>query len=149
MEFTMNKKLLPIPWFVFLQIISLAAVAQNGPSSKPRFDVGGKWQLSWQARIGMEKGTLALQQNGTKLEGRFHSELGSPAVSGTIKGQNISFKLLFNAPHPFAITFTGRVDGNKMNGQFELDGLADGYDQHGENVQTINYSWTATLLEAQ
>lgn len=145
----MNRKLIPLSLLVLVQIICLAAVAQNEPSPKALLNVRGKWQLSWQARIGMEKGTLALQQNGTKLEGRFHSELGSPAVSGTIKEQNISFKLLFDAPHPFAITFTGKVDGGKMNGQFELDGLADGYDQHGENVQAINYSWTATLLEAQ
>ncbi len=145
----MNKKLLCVPLFVLLQIISLAAVAQNQPSPKPLLNVRGKWGLAWQARIGIEKGILSLQQNGAKLAGSFQSELGSPAVSGTINGQNISFKLQFEGTHPFAITFTGKVDGGKMSGKFELDGLADGYDQHGENVQAINYSWTATLLEAQ
>jgi hypothetical protein len=145
----MNRNLLAVRFFVFLQIACLAAFAQSQPSPKPSLNVGGKWQLSWQARIGTEKGVLSLQQNGTKLNGSFHSELGSPVVSGTIQDENISFKLQFEGVHPFVIVFTGRVEDNKMNGKFAIDGMMDGYDQHGENVQPTNYSWTAIPLKAQ
>jgi hypothetical protein len=143
----MNKNCLHISRWLLLPLLAMAIVAHGQTSAKPPLSVSGKWRLSWQARIGMEQGTLVLEQSGTKLNGSFHSELGTPVVSGTMQEQNISFKLGFAGDHPFAIVFTGRVDGNKMNGKFALDGMADGYDQHGENVQPTNYSWKATLLE--
>jgi hypothetical protein len=148
----MNKRLL-IPLlmlqFLFRPFVCVARIAEDQFLSKPSVSVAGKWQLSWQGRIGMQRGILALQQSGMKLNGTFQSALGSPAVSGTIQGQNVSFTLRFERPRAFTIVFTGRVDGPKMNGKFELDGIADGYDEHGETAQAINYSWTATSLEDQ
>jgi hypothetical protein len=143
----MNKNSLRISRWLLLPILTTAVIAQSQASGKPPVSVSGKWQLSWQARIGVEQGTLVLQQSGNKLNGSFHSELGTPVVSGTMQDSNISFKLGFAGDHPFAVVFTGKVDGNKMNGRFALDGMADGYDQHGENVQPTNYSWKASLLE--
>jgi hypothetical protein len=143
----MNKNTLLISRWLLLPILTTAVIAQSQASGKPPVSVSGKWQLSWQARIGVEQGTLVLQQSGNKLNGSFHSELGTPVVSGTIEDESISFKLGFAGNHAFAIVFTGKVDGSKMNGRFTLDGMADGYDQHGENVQPTNYSWKASLLE--
>jgi hypothetical protein len=143
----MNKHSLLISRWLLLTILTTAAIAQGQAPGKPPVSVSGKWQLSWQARIGEEQGILVLQQTGTKLNGSFHSELGTPVVSGTMQEENISFKLGFAGDHPFAIVFTGKVDGNRMKGKFALDGMADGYDQHGENVQPTNYSWKASLLE--
>lgn len=143
----MNKNTLLISRWLLLPILTTAVIAQSQASGKPPVSVSGKWQLSWQARIGVEQGTLVLQQSGNKLNGSFRSELGTPVVSGTIEDENISLKLGFAGNHAFAIVFTGKVDGNKMNGRFTLDGMADGYDQHGENVQPTNYSWKASLLE--
>jgi hypothetical protein len=139
----MNRKLLVVRFLVFLQITCLVTFTQTQSSSKTALDVEGKWQLSWRARIGTEKGVLSLERNGTKLNGSFHSELGSPIVSGTIQDENISFKLQFEGAHPFAIVFIGKVEGSKMDGKFAIDGMMDGYDQHGENVQPTNYSWSA------
>jgi hypothetical protein len=144
-----NKNLLAVRFLVFLQIACLAASAQTQPPSKTALNVAGKWQLSWQARIGTEKGLLSLERNGAKLSGSFHSELGSPIVSGTIQDGNISFKLQFEGAHPFAIVFNGKVEENKMGGKFAIDGMMDGYDQHGENVQPTNYSWSAIPAKDQ
>jgi hypothetical protein len=141
----MNKSVVAVFLYMSLQIVGLPAFAQSQPS----LSVEGKWQLSWQARMGMEKGVLTLQQTGVKLRGNFHSELGSPTVSGAIQGQNISFELHFEGKQHFAIAFTGKIDGAKMNGKFVIDGMMDGYDQHGENVQPTNYSWTATALDGK
>jgi hypothetical protein len=145
----MNRYFLAARFLLLLQIVCLSAFAQNQPSPRTSTSVDGKWQLSWQARIGLEKGVLTLQQNDAKLGGNFHSELGSPTVSGSIQGQNISFELHFEGKRPFAIAFTGKVDGSKMSGKFAIDGMMDGYDQHGENVQPTNYSWTATALDSK
>src|ERR1700730_14678621 len=119
----MNKNSLLICRWLLLPVLAVAAVAQGQTSAKPPVSVSGKWRLSWQARIGTEQGTLVLEQSGTKLNGSSHSELGPPVVSGTIQEESISFKLGFAGDHPFAIVFTGRVDGNKMNGKFALDGM--------------------------
>lgn len=147
----MNQNFPRISWLMFVSMIflsaCLAASAETLPSSITAVNVAGKWELTWQARIGETQGILKLQQNGPKLNGSFQSPLGSPSVSGTIEGQSISFKLQFEGNHPFSIAFTGKTDGHKMSGKFDLPGMGDGYDQHGENAQPTNYSWTATPLE--
>jgi hypothetical protein len=106
-------------------------------------NVMGKWQLSWEARLGTERGTMLLEQVDSKLTGSFQGHLVSPKISGTIKDKSISLNLDFQGAHPFTLVFTGTVDGDKMAGKFAIQGVTDGYDWHGENARPTNYSWTA------
>ena len=127
---------------LLLLLVTVAAFGQDRP-----LNVAGKWQLSWEARIGTERGTLQLEQDGLKLCGTFQAKLGSPKVSGTLDGYSISLILDFPGPQPFTLVFTGLVDtdktGNKMAGKFSIQNVSDGYDWHGENARPTNYSWTA------
>ena len=128
-------------WFclpLLLLASSLAALGQEKPTN-----IAGKWQLSWEARIGTERDMILFDQVESKLTGSMQARLGTPKVSGTVDGGNVSFKLQFSGAQPFALVFTGTVDGDKMAGKFEIEGVKDGYDWHGENVRPTNYSWTA------
>jgi hypothetical protein len=119
-------------------ISGLVVAAENPPAS-----VSGKWQLSWEARLGTEHGTLQLDQDGAKLTGNYHGHLASQQISGTVKDKTITLDLAFPGPHPFTLIFRGTIDGEKMAGKFEIQGVPSGYDAHGENASPSNYSWTA------
>jgi hypothetical protein len=106
-------------------------------------NVTGTWQISWEARIGTQQGVIQFQQTGSALTGTFKGGPGSPAVSGQVRGRDISFTLQFPGSRPFAIDFSGAVTGDAMAGKFNLHGIQDGYDWHGENARPTNYSWTA------
>jgi hypothetical protein len=115
-------------------------------AAKKHVRVAGTWTISWQARVGKESGTIQFQQKGTQLSGIYQGH-GSPAsVTGNLENDAVSFNLEFPGKPPYTIIFTGTLDGDKMTGKFQFQALKDGYDEHGENVQSIDYSWTATRL---
>lgn len=125
------------PWILLLASCS-AFAAENQPPS-----VTGKWQLSWEARLGTERGTILLEQQDSKLSGSYQGRLDSPKVSGNIEGKNVVLNLDFPGSYPFTLVFKGVVEGDKMAGKFEVQGVPAGYDSHGENAHPTNYSWTA------
>jgi hypothetical protein len=127
--------------YICLSILVWAACASLAGENKPASLIG-KWQISWEARIGTERGTLQLRQTGNKLTGTFQGRNGSFGISGESDGKNVSFDLSFPGSHPYTLTFHGSVDGDKMAGKFEVQGVEGGYDAHGENVRPSNYTWT-------
>jgi hypothetical protein len=126
-----------------LLVLALApGLAAAAESKSP--NIAGKWQLSWEARMGTARGTMQLEQSDSGLAGTFQAgSLGSPKISGKLEGKNISLTLDFQGSHSFTLVLTGTVDGDKMAGKFEIQGMQDGYDWHGENARPTNYSWTA------
>jgi hypothetical protein len=55
-------------------------------------DVSGAWQLSVKTSQGSGSPTVALQQQGEKLTGTFHSLiLGDAQLAGSVKGNTIEF----------------------------------------------------------
>jgi autotransporter translocation and assembly factor TamB len=118
---------------------SIAATASENRSA----NVAGKWELSWEARLRTERGTIQLEQIDSKLAGTYEGRLGSPQVSGDVEGQNIILKLEFQGGHPYALVFKGTVAGDRMQGKFDVQGVAAGYDSHEENAHPTDYSWTA------
>lgn len=131
-----------VRFICFLTYFSLFCSSVAAQSAPP--NVAGSWQISWEARIGRESGTIQFEQIGTKLTGTYHGH-GSPCpVEGTLAGNSVSFHLQFQTSQPYTLNFMGLMDGNRMSGMFNIRGLADGYDSHGENVQRTDYTWTAT-----
>jgi hypothetical protein len=130
---------------IFALVMTGATYSSYGATAK-QLRVSGVWNISWQARMGMERGTIHIEQKGSHLTGTYQGH-GKPAsLSGNFEDGNVSFNLDFQASPPYTIVFTGAVEGEKMTGKFELQGFKDPYDQHGENVQSIDYSWTASRV---
>jgi hypothetical protein len=131
-------------FFVLMLTSGFAAAAD-----KPSTVLSGKWQFSWEARIGTESGTLQLDQADSKLSGSYKGHISAPKVTGTVIGDKVSLSLEFARARPFTIVFTGTVDGDKMAGKFEIEGIKNAYDSHGENVRPSNYSWKAVRISEQ
>lgn len=136
----------------FLAFLLLIATSASAPmlTADGHAGIAGKWTISWQARLGKEQGTIEFQQKGNELTGVFHGHGDPCSVSGTLKDGTISFSLEFHGKTSYTIVFTGTLDGDQMKGNFQLQGMKDGYDQHGENVQRTDYLWTGVrLVDAQ
>ena len=118
---------------LLLPLLTLASGFAVAAGNKP-VNLTGKWQLSWEARLGTERDTIVLEQAGSKLTGIFQARFGTPKVSGTIEGNNVALSLDFPGTHPYTLIFKGAIDGDKMSGKLEVEGVETGYDPHGENV---------------
>ena len=85
--FKKKSRLLRFNLSFLMLTCTLAAFGEGQPAIAT-----GKWQISWEARLGTERGTLQLEQVGSKLTGSFQGRLGSPKISGNIEGKNIDRK---------------------------------------------------------
>jgi hypothetical protein len=127
-------------------LMSACASAASGDQTSAVAAVAGKWQFSWEARIGTERGTLQLEQSDSKLTGSYRGNIATQNVSGTVDGEKVTLNFDFQRAHPFTIIFTGTTDGDKMSGKFEIKDFKDAYDSHGESARPSNYSWSAVRL---
>ncbi len=131
----------------FACLLALNWGAQKGSAATTTASFTGAWQLSWEARIGTETGKLNLRQTRNKLAGTFEGRQGSIPLEGDCDAKKVSFTLNFAGSHPYTLAFKGARSGGEMSGNFEVQGVAAGYDSHGENVRPTNYTWTATRLQ--
>lgn len=99
-------------------VLSLAAYAYAT-------DVTGTWNA--QVDLGGQSGapTFVLKQDGEKLTGTYSGALGDAPVTGTIKGDKVSFN--FDAQGA-AVHYEGTVnaDGTEMKGTCDYGGQASG-----------------------
>jgi hypothetical protein len=118
------KRLYPsVITFLFIAPILLAQDAQSNNSQAA--NIGGDWQISWQARNGSQQATMQIQQDGSKLSGTFQDASGSSSVTGSIAGNNVSFSVQIQG-RPMTLVFTGTINGDKMSGTFQPQGGSGG-----------------------
>jgi hypothetical protein len=141
-----NKYRLSIALSLFAFVAVLSAAAANSPSGNDALSVSGKWQLSWQARLGTEQATVELEQDGSKLRGTFHDLHHSCPLSGSIEGKTISFEVQFEEARPYTIAFKGIVNGDNISGtsQAQNTGTSKAYLGHGGEIIQPEHPWTAT-----
>ena len=115
------------------------------PSSQKPAEVAGDWQVSWTARLGVEKCVLHLQLDGTKLTGTFKDLHGVMPLSGTVDGNKITFEVQFGGKYPFTTRFTGSVNDGKIEGTSEAVGVTGGgaFLGHAGEVVHPEHPWTA------
>lgn len=108
---------------------ALVASAALTVRAQGKVDVTGKWALEVNTEAGgTTTPSVTLKQDGEKLSGRYSSAtLGDADVSGTIKGQNITFSLTGNAQgQSIQVTYTGTAEGSSMKGKIDLAGVGGG-----------------------
>jgi hypothetical protein len=128
--------------------------ASTSSSPQPP-DVSGKWQVTWQGRLGAEQCTLQLHQEGTKLTGTFQDVHGLSSLSGTVDAKQISFAVQFQGPRPFTVQFTGLTD--KIPDPGKIDGTskavnvagAGAFLGHGGEIVQPDRPWTAKRVADQ
>ena len=98
----------------------LAAVASLCVISASAADVSGTWKFTVSSPEGEHPAKLTVTQEGDKITGSFASQRGQYKVEGTIKGDRIEFTVRYTGGDaPPAIPFHGKLEGDKMSGQYQ------------------------------
>jgi hypothetical protein len=112
--------------FVFVLVFATVAAAHGAK-------VDGQWKLTLQSPNGPEIRTLVFTSAGGKLTGAMKAGSDDIAITGTIDGNKITFKISPHGDGPF--TFTGTVNGDSMKGTASIRGS--------------DRDWTATRSKSQ
>jgi hypothetical protein len=132
------KRLYPIVFICLLAAPLVLAHDSESNNSQPA-NIGGAWQISWQARSGSQQATMQIQQDGSKLSGTFQDSGGSSPLTGNVAGNNVSFSVQIQG-RPMTLAFTGTIDGDKMSGTFQPQGGGGGRGGRGGGQK--NHSWS-------
>jgi hypothetical protein len=97
--------------------------------TKARIDVTGKWAFQVTTTAGGGTPTVTFKQSGETLTGHYSStNLGEADLTGTVKGQDITFKFVGTVQgNSVDVTYTGTIESNDaMKGTLDIAGLAQG-----------------------
>lgn len=107
-------------------IALVVAVAAPGIAAQS-VNVTGKWILDVQTDAGSGTPALTFKQDGEKLTGHYSGQLGENEVTGTIKGNAITFGFQGDfGGQTLKVTYTGTVEKDTMKGTVDLGGMASG-----------------------
>lgn len=116
-------KLLSLLLALLLMPLNGASRAQQLPPEQPPDNVEGKWTIyANDPEGGTSTKYVEIKQNGTQLSGHFKGPHQTGGIEGTINEHHIVFRTKTRD----VLTFRGKVEGNKMSGDFGNRG------QHGE-----------------
>lgn len=102
-----------------LFLLLLTALAIHAQS------VAGDWAGSLNTPGGEVPLKFNLVVDGEKLTGTVHRAAGDTALTGTIKGSDITFAYAINYNgNDLTLTYTGKVTGDSMSGTVDFNGQA-------------------------
>lgn len=88
------------------------ALAQDQPAN-----VAGSWTLAATTQRGTFNQSMTIQQDGSTIKGTISGRRGDTPITGTVKGNAISFTVSRDTPRgTFTMTYNGTVDGDSMKG---------------------------------
>jgi imidazolonepropionase-like amidohydrolase len=91
-------------------------------------NANGTWTLNINSPQGEIVSTLTLRQEGSALSGEIKSQLGTSPITGSIKGNEITFDYKVNFQgQDLPITATGKIDGASVSGQMSAMGTSFDY----------------------
>ena len=109
-------------------LIATCAIAVFASSAFAQKAAVGTWDLTTISPEGEFKSTLVIREEGGKLVAAGKSAQGErPYDSIAVEGSTITMviTIAYNGS-PMIITYTGKIDGAKMEGEADYGGLATG-----------------------
>ena len=116
----MNKSISTVLFaLVFALSFTISASAQKS--------IAGEWNATFETPGGPQPLTVIFKLDGEKITGTAKRARGDAAITGTIKGDDISFaySIDYNG-NPVTIAFTGKVKGDTMGGSISFNDQAGG-----------------------
>jgi len=117
-------KPLALSVLLILIILSSVSLAQEPPAEQPPDNVAGKWTI-YSKNVnngGSATKYVEIKQNGNQLTGHFKGPNQSGGIEGTINVHHVVFRTKTRN----VLTFRGKVEGNKMSGEYGIHG------EHGQ-----------------
>jgi hypothetical protein len=117
---------------VVILTIALLASAQLGAAGFHKeavqaTDVTGVWVFTVATDQGSGTPTLTFKQDGEKLTGKYEGQLGNADLTGTVKGNAITFTFTVDVQGQQApVTYKGTVEKNTMKGSLDIAGMVNG-----------------------
>ena len=108
-----------------MKISKLAVLAAALALTVPAFanpNATGSWEVALKMPSGSGTPRFELTQKGEVLTGKYVGRLGESPVSGTVKGQDVTFsyKSTFPGAGEFVTVYTGKIDGNSIQGAVSM-----------------------------
>jgi hypothetical protein len=113
-------KPLALSLLLILIVLSSASMAQEPPAEQPPDNVAGNWTIYAKYVSNGKSSTkyVEIKQNGNQLTGHFKGPNQSGGLEGTINVHHIVFRTKTRN----VLTFRGKVEGNKMSGEYGFHG---------------------------
>lgn len=107
-------------------VVFAAMVIFAGGAAAQSKTVAGEWDGAFETPGGDRPFKLVLKVEGEKLTGTAKRSTGDVPIQGTVKGKEIAFSytISYNG-NDLTMTFTGKIDGDSMNGTVSFGGNAD------------------------
>ncbi len=81
----------------------------------------GNWNLVVSTPMGERAATLSVKADGGALKGTQAADGNSTDIfDGTVKGNDVAWKVSITDPMPMTLEFTGTIDGDKIGGSVQL-----------------------------
>ena len=110
----------------FVVAVALAIAGTVQARQKPA-NVAGTWEMTVETNAGSGTPTFTFTQDGEKLTGTYKGQFGEAKVTGTVKGNEVSWTFNVDAQGVAAeMKYEGTVDKDTMKGKVDLGGLAEG-----------------------
>jgi hypothetical protein len=91
-----------------------------------QMSVDGTWNLTMQTPMGERRATLVITSEGGTLKGKQSADGNSIDIfEGTVKGNDVSWKVSITNPMPLTLQFTGAVEGDKLSGKMSAGALGN------------------------
>ena len=127
-----NVRAMTIRAVLFLCVVGLSsapAVVQAADTSakvSAAADVSGTWDAVVETAQGTGTPVFTFKQDGAKLTGQYKGQLGEAPLTGTVKGNEVSFTFTVNPGEEIKVEYTGTVDGTAMKGTTKFGTYGDG-----------------------
>ena len=106
-------------------IVAVALLASAQVAAQA--DVTGEWAFNVTTDQGGGTPTITFKQEGEKLTGKYVGQLGSSDLTGTVKGNDITFNFTVDVQGQQApVTYKGTVEKNTMKGTLDIAGMVNG-----------------------
>ncbi len=97
------------------------------PAAAKITDVTGTWELNVESPMGSRASDAVFTQSGETLGGKMVSPRGETPLTGTIKGEAVTFGINVNVQgQNLQIDYTGTVTGDTMSGTVVFGSFGDG-----------------------
>jgi hypothetical protein len=112
---------------VGLAAMLVLTLASARGAAQAKTDVTGKWAFNVETSAGAGAPTFTFKQDGEKLTGHYVGTFGEADLTGTVKGNDITFSFTVDAQgNTLKETYTGKIDKDTMKGTLSIEGLGEG-----------------------